>query len=139
MNIEDRRQTLINNKLRVTPQRMAVLESVSELKDHPTAERIIDFIKINHPNIAIGTVYKILETFVNLGIINKVKTDSDYMRYDFVTDKHHHLYCAESDRIEDYFDNELNQVLENYFSDKDIPGFNIKDVKLQIIGNFSKD
>jgi Fur family peroxide stress response transcriptional regulator len=46
------------------------------------------------------------------------------------------LYCAESDRIEDYFDTELNEIIGNYFAKKGIPDFKIEDIKLQIIGKF---
>jgi Fur family peroxide stress response transcriptional regulator len=58
------------------------------------------------------------------------------MRYDAILEKHHHLYCADSDRIEDYYDEELNKVLEKYFIKKNIPGFEIKEIRLQISGKF---
>jgi Fur family transcriptional regulator, peroxide stress response regulator len=127
---------LSENKLKITPQRIVVLEAINKLMNHPTAENIIEFIKTNHPNIATGTVYKALETFVNHGIINKVKTDNDVMRYDAIVAKHHHLYCSESDRIEDFYDNELNELLDNYLNKMKIPNFKIEDIKLQIVGKF---
>ena len=136
MKFKKTRETLIKAGLKVTPQRLVVLEAVTKLGDHPTAERIIDFIKQNHPNIAVGTVYKTLETFVEKEIIEKVKTDKDIMRYDAILEKHHHLYCIKSDRIEDYYDDELNQILKDYFEKKSIKDFKIEDIKLQIIGNF---
>jgi Fur family transcriptional regulator, peroxide stress response regulator len=123
--------------LKVTPQRVAVFDAVINLNNHPTAENVTEFIKVNHPNIATGTVYKTLETLVQCGIIKKVKTDSDVMRYDAIIEKHHHLYCSESDRIEDFYDNELNAILENYLKNKKIPNFNIEDIKLQIVGKFT--
>lgn len=123
--------------LKITPQRIAVLEAMNSLTDHPTAESIIDYIRRNHPNIAVGTVYKTLETFVEKGIIKKVKTERDVMRYDSILEKHHHLYCIESDRIDDYYDPELNDLLEDYFNKKDIPNFKIDDIKLQITGKFT--
>jgi Fur family transcriptional regulator, peroxide stress response regulator len=125
--------------LKITPQRIAVLEAVSELRNHPTAENIIDFIKTNHPNIATGTVYKTLETFVAKGLIKKVKTDRDIMRYDAMTDPHHHLYSSSSDRIEDLIDPELNRMIEEYFIKHKIPNFKIEDIKLQVIGEFLTD
>jgi len=136
MNLKEIRDILIDKGLKVTPQRLAVLEAVFELGNHPTAERVIEFIKKNHPNIAVGTVYKTLETYVEKGIVRKVKTDRDIMRYDAVLDKHHHLYCLESDKIEDYYDEDLNKMIENYFRKKEIKNFKIEDIKLQIIGNF---
>ena len=122
--------------LKITPQRIAVLEAVMELRNHPTADKVIDFIKNNHPNIATGTVYKTLETFVEKGLIKKVKTDRDIMRYDAITDPHHHLYSSASDRIEDFVDPELLKIIEKYFENHKIPNFKIEDIKLQIIGEF---
>ena len=136
MSIYETRDFLKEKNLKITPQRIAVLEAILELGNHPTAENIIESIKMNHPNIAIGTVYKILEIFVDNGIVKKVKTDKDIMRYDAILEKHHHLYCVESDRIEDYYDEELNQILEKHFENKKIKDFKIEDIKLQIIGNF---
>lgn len=130
------RNILIDKGLKVTPQRLAVLEAVIELGNHPSAEKVIEFIKSNHPNIAVGTVYKTLETYVEKGIVKKVKTDRDIMRYDAVLDKHHHLYCLESNKIEDYYDDDLNKIIEDYFKKNEIKNFKIEDVKLQIIGNF---
>ena len=51
---------------------------------------------------------------------------------------HHHLYCSESDRIKDYNDIKLNEMLAKYFEKKGIPDFKIEDIKLQIIGKFIK-
>ncbi len=136
MKREEIRDILVQNGLKVTPQRVAVLEAINTMRTHPTAENLIDLIRENDPNVATGTVYNILETFVEKGIIRKVKTDRDVMRYDAIMDVHHHLYCAESDRIEDYYDEELDRMLEAYFREKKIPGFSIRDVKLQLIGNF---
>jgi Fur family peroxide stress response transcriptional regulator len=135
--MEDIRAILAENGLKVTPQRTAVYEALVRL-NHPTADIIIEQVRLHHPNISPGTVYKTLETFVERHIIKKVKTDSDVMHYDAIREHHHHLYCEESDKIEDYFDDELNEMLEEYFRKKKITGFNVKEVKLQILGNFRK-
>ena len=127
---------LTENGLKVTPQRIAVLEVVLSLENHPDADRVIDYIRINFPHVSIGTVYKTLETFVKKGILKKVKTDNEVMRYDAIPDKHHHLYCAESDRIEDYYDDELIEIIENFLSKKKIPNFKVEDVRVQLIGRF---
>lgn len=136
MEVEEIRSELFAKGLKVTPQRMAILEAILKLKNHPTAENIIDYIRNNHPNIATATVYKVLDALVLNGLISKVKTEKGIMRYDAVLENHHHLYCSDSDRIEDYRDEELNQILEQYFKRKDIPNFKIEDIKLQIIGQF---
>jgi len=138
MKPEEFSNKLIEKGLKVTPQRIAILEAIVKLNNHPTAENIIDYIRKNHPNIATATVYKVLDALVSSGLIKKVKTERDIMRYDAIMESHHHLYCSESDRIEDYNDKELNDLLEKYFEMKGIPDFKIEDIKLQIIGRFTK-
>jgi Fur family peroxide stress response transcriptional regulator len=130
---------LVEKGLKVTPQRIAILEAITLLNNHPTAENIIDYIRKNHPNIATGTVYKVLDVLVSSHLIKRVKTEKDIMRYDAIMESHHHLYCSESDRIEDYNDAELNELLEKYFEGKGISNFKIEDFKLQIVGRFIKN
>lgn len=129
--------TLIKEKdLKVTPQRLAVLEAVYSLKDHPTAEDITASIKEKHPNISVATVYKVLDVFVEKKIIRKVKTENDVMRYDAFMEHHHHLFCDESNRISDYQNEELDTLLQNFFNKQKIKGFEIKDFQLHITGTF---
>jgi len=125
---------LSTNGLKITPQRVAVYEAVKKL-DHPPADDILKAVNRYHPGIAKGTVYNILEVFCKKGILIKVKTEGDKMRYDAITELHHHLYDEGSDKIIDYKDEELNRLLENYFKTKNIPDFNIKEIKLQLTGN----
>jgi len=139
MKITEIRNKLTEKGLKVTPQRIAILEAIINLNNHPTADNIIDYIHNYHPNIATATVYKVLDALVSSDLIKKVKTERDIMRYDAVMESHHHLYCSDSDRIEDFNDNELNELLEKYFETKGIPDFRIEDIKLQIIGKFIKN
>ncbi|KPK87860.1 MAG: hypothetical protein AMS27_01255 [Bacteroides sp. SM23_62_1] len=130
------RNILTCHGLKATPQRIVIYQALTELHNHPTTDDIIDYITTSHPSISPGTVYKTLETFIQKNLIKRVKTDKDIMRYDAVSDPHHHLYCAESDRIEDYYDNKLNRLIEDYFRKNKIPNFRIENIKLQIIGKF---
>jgi len=127
---------LAENNLKVTPQRIAVLEVIMGLENHPSADNIIDYIRLNFPHVPIGTVYKILDAFVGKNIIHRVKTENGILRYDAVKEPHHHLYCKDTERIEDFYDDELNNLLEDYFKKKKIPKFRISDFKLQIKGKF---
>lgn len=134
--MQDIRKLLASKGLKITPQRTAIYEAVCKLNNHPTAENVIGYIKENHPNISVATVYKVLDTLAESNLLKKVKTEKDIMRYDAVMSDHHHLYCAETDRIEDYEDNTLNEMVMNYFKKKKIKNFKIMDVKLQITGKF---
>ena len=129
---------LVETGLKVTPQRIAVMDILLNLNTHPTADTITEYIRLNYPHVPIGTVYKILEVFVKHGLVNRVKTENGIIRYDPVTEKHHHLYYSESEQIDDFYDNDLNQILEEYFRNKMIPNFKIEDIKLQIIGRVTE-
>jgi Fur family transcriptional regulator, peroxide stress response regulator len=131
------REKLQEKGLKVTPQRVAIYEAIVELDNHPTAENVIDYIKKNHPNISVGTVYKVLDSLVENELLKKVKTERDIMRYDAVLSNHHHLYCAETDRIEDYEDEQLNTLINDYFKTNKIKNFKVQDIKLQITGKFN--
>lgn len=131
------RNLLAGKELKITPQRIAVLEALATLNNHPTADGIITFIRKHHPNIASGTIYKTLETFVEKGIVKKVKTEKDVMRYDPILENHHHLYSSDSEHIEDYYDEELDRIIEKHFEKRRIPNFTVKDIKVQIIGKFN--
>jgi Fur family peroxide stress response transcriptional regulator len=136
MNNEIFRNQLSEKGLKVTPQRVAIYEAVFMLKNHPTAENIIDYIKKNHPNISVGTVYKVLDSLVENRLLKKVKNEKDVMRYDSILQQHHHLYCNETERIEDYEDPELDRLITQYFQKKKVKGFRVKDIALQITGEF---
>ena len=133
------REKLQEKGLKVTPQRVAIYEAIVKLKNHPTAENVIEYIKVNHPNIAVGTVYKVLDSLVENELLKKVKTEKDIMRYDAVLSNHHHLYCAETDRIEDYEDEKLNTLINDYFKKNKIKNFKVQDIKLQITGKFNNN
>jgi len=140
MNIkqEDIKHRLAEKGLKVTPQRIFVLDAIQSLGNHPTADLIISHVQKNHPNIASGTVYRVLDVLVENQLIKRVKTERDVMRYDGIMEPHHHLYCAESETIRDYRDEELDGILAEYFERKRIRGFNIEEIKLQIKGKFQK-
>lgn len=127
---------LVEKALKVTPQRIAVLDIIFNLNNHPSADNISEYLRFSYPHVPVGTVYKILDVFVDKGIVSRVKTENGTIRYDPIMEKHHHLYCSQSEQIEDFYDEDLNKLLEDYFRKKQIPNFKIEDVKLQIIGKF---
>jgi len=128
---------LVDKGLRVTPQRIAVLDILLNLDNHPTIEYITEYLRINFPRISDSTVYNILDAFVKNDIVTRVKTENGIIRFDPVTEKHHHLYSSDSEKIEDFFDPELDKLLDDYFRKKRIPDFKIEDIKVHIKGRFT--
>lgn len=138
MNEKEIARRLSEKGLRVTPQRIAILGAVIKLNSHPTAEKVIEYIKKKHPNISVGTVYKVLDSLVENNLLKKVKTERGIMRYDSLMHNHHHLYCVESDRIEDFEDEKLDELIADYLQKKGIKNFNVKNIQLHITGTFKE-
>jgi Fur family peroxide stress response transcriptional regulator len=125
--------------LKITHPRIVIYNALLNLKDHPTAENIYKSIHKQNPSISLGTVYKTLETFCNIGLIAKVKSAEDKVRYDIRTDNHNHLYCTRTDRIIDLYDDELKKVIERFFERNAVNNFKVHDIQLQITGEVLSD
>lgn len=123
--------------LKITPQRAVILQVLIDADIHPSAEMVAEKLKDDYPGISLGTVYSTLETLSRKRIICKVQSEDGKLRFDAKTEMHHHLHEINTGKIEDYFDDDLNNILQQYFTEKAIPGFTIKDIKLHIKGEYS--
>ena len=121
--------------LKATQQRFVIYRELASRKDHPTAEKIHDSIRSANPSLSLGTIYKTLDTFVEVKLACKVLSDKGVYRYDANIDSHNHIYCENTEEILDYKDNELNDLIQKFFSEKNIDNLNIKEIRLQIIAD----
>lgn len=125
--------------MKITPQRIAVLQALMDNRQHPTADDLIKIIRKVHSNISAGTVYHILNTLVSKNVIGKIETADNVVRYDPTMEKHHHLYLNDEHEIVDFFDDELNGIIMDYLlKNKELDNIDIEDVKIQIIGKVRK-
>jgi Fur family peroxide stress response transcriptional regulator len=129
------REKLTKAGLKATHQRIVILESIQKMKNHPTAEYIYEQINPEFPTISLGTLYKNLETFVEKGLVAKVSTKEGQMRYDPRTDSHGHIHCSNTREIIDYYDEELNDLIVQFFKSKRISNLHIKNITLNINAN----
>ncbi len=93
--------TLRDHGLQVTYQRLAIYQALYFTHEHPSAEVIYQQVKKRFPMISLGTVYKTLEKFYEVGLIQKVSPITEVARYDAVTGPHHHMVCLECQSIQD--------------------------------------
>lgn len=89
------------NGLKLTPQRLAILEYLDGNKAHPSAEDIYDVVRKIYPMMSFATVYKTLETLKQKGSIQELTIDSERRRYDPDTTQHHHLICVKCKKVLD--------------------------------------
>jgi Fe2+ or Zn2+ uptake regulation protein len=86
---------------RLTANRQAVLETVGELMDHPTAAQVFDAVHVRRPRMAVGTVYTALHYLVDCGLIAEVRRPDGVVSYDRNTRPHDHAVCRLCGRLVD--------------------------------------
>jgi Fe2+ or Zn2+ uptake regulation protein len=94
-------QQLRDRGIAVTPQRLAVMSSLQNRRDHPTAENIYQEVRRQLPAISFNTVYKTLEILCQRGMVIKVNPLHEVARYDGETGPHAHLICRQCHLIVD--------------------------------------
>ena len=95
---------------RVTSSRRAVLQALLEHGGHPTAEELTEAVQAHHPDVHGSTVYRALETFERLGVIDHVHLGHGPAVYHFVDDSHYHLVCRRCGRVIEVPDRSLDAL-----------------------------
>jgi Fur family peroxide stress response transcriptional regulator len=87
--------------LKLTPQRLAILDYLDGNKEHPSAENIYRAVSKKFPTMSFATVYNTLETLRKKGTVLELLIDAAKKRFDPNTAPHHHLICVKCKRIVD--------------------------------------
>lgn len=85
----------------LTVQRRSVLEELVSRDDHPTVDQIHAAVSQRLPDVSRATVYRVLETLGELGLIRRIEHAGSAVRFDGNTEPHHHFACSLCGRIED--------------------------------------
>lgn len=117
--------------LPVTIQRRAVLEVLLERSDHPTADQIVEAVRERTPPISRRTVYRVLDTLAELGMIRRVHHPGAATRFDAKPERHHHLVCLRCNRIVDWDGPGLERIT---LPEGKPHGFEICDFSVQLMG-----
>ena len=120
--------------LRVTYQRILIFHELFISNEHPTAEMIYEKLKIDHPMLSLGTVYKTLDCFYHSGLIRKLNGNDAIVHYDADLNVHTHLIPKGSNQIIDYHDEELTRLITDYFKGRQIEHYKITDFELNLFG-----
>ena len=84
-----------------TIQRKVILEELSLLKSHPTADELFQIVRIRLPKISLATVYRNLADLAASGRIRKTELPGGKARFETKIEPHFHLRCVHCEAIED--------------------------------------
>jgi len=90
-----------NIGLKLTPQRIAVLEYLENNNEHPSAETVYNNVSKTFTTMSFATVYNTLAALRNRGHLLELTIDADKRRYDPNTEQHNHLICTRCRKIVD--------------------------------------
>ena len=97
----DAAQLLRDNELKVTAQRLAVLDAVSA-RPHATADELAEDVRASIGAVSRQAVFDALGVLSDKGLIRRIQPARSPARYeDRVDDNHHHLVCRRCGRMVD--------------------------------------
>lgn len=99
--VQRRLETYKRLGLKLTPQRLAILEFLEQTREHPSAEDIYNALRDRFPSMSFATVYNTLEVLMEKGLIKELGIDSSKKRFDPFLHPHHHFICRKCGKILD--------------------------------------
>ena len=139
-NQEQFKNLLKQNGLKVTTQRVAILEVLNSRPGiHLTAEEIYDYVRAQYPDIGIATVYRTIQVLSELNLIDKLNLDDGYVRYEIskgssedACHHHHHLICLDCSNVYAFQDDLLETLEERIM---ETMGFEVVDHEVKLYGH----
>ncbi len=130
--LEINHKTLNVGGMRATNQRALLLEVIRRGEGHLDADEIYRQARETQPRISLSTVYRSLQAFKKLGLVEEVHFDETHHHYEVkpVTE-HHHLVCVGCGRVIEFRYPLARYVKRNLVEAKD---FEIISTEIQVMG-----
>lgn len=128
--------TLQQSPYKVTPQRETIVKILVENEDeHLSAEDLYFILKEVNPDIGLATVYRTLDIFYDLKILEKITFGNGiskyHLRQKLETGMHHHLICTKCHNINTVSNPIFNKLIEYVNSEYE---FELQDDTIALYG-----
>jgi len=104
--------SLRDEGLRITPQRIAIVDYLLKTEDHPSAELIHKIVRKRFPMVSLSTVYKTLDLLKEKKLVNEIEVEGE-ARFDAHTNEHINLVCMKCGKIDDVDEESLKEIQVN--------------------------
>ncbi|MDX1967591.1 MAG: Fur family transcriptional regulator [Planctomycetaceae bacterium] len=130
------REFLTTKKMRLTPEREAIVEAVYSTHDHFDAEQWVGSLsRQNGPRsrASRSTIYRTLNLLVEAGLLRKVarSNDREVYEHDYGYPAHDHLICRKCGDMIEFTNEAIAEVLEKIAADH---GFRMAGHRLEVDG-----
>ena len=130
------RRALNSAGLRVTNQRALLLDIIRQGGGHLDAFELYRRARKKQPSLSLSTVYRTLQKFKKLGLVEEVHFDENHNRYEVKPSaEHHHLVCLGCGRVIEFNYPLARQVKRNFPEAKD---FDIIGTEVRMTGYCSR-
>ncbi len=104
-------QYLRENNLKVTQERLALLEEIFSTNEHLDADDLLARMKVKRKKVSRATVYRTLDLLVQCGLVRKSRLGQEHYFYEKVQPgKHHdHMVCTHCGKVMEFWDPEVDQ------------------------------
>ncbi len=123
---------LKNKKIRLSHQRLKVLEYLTTYYNHPTADQIYNGLHDEVPTLSKTTVYNTLNSLIDAGLVKAINIEDNEVRYDINTHNHGHFKCESCKNIYDF-----NIDIDSFKTDQ-LYGFDVHDKNVFFKGTCNK-
>jgi len=122
-----------NRGMRVTPERLALLEEIYRQHGHIDAEQLLDGVREAGHGVSRATVYRTLELLVDCGLVQRQRLGRDRYLYEHVHagQRHDHLACRSCRRVVEFVSPAIQAMLNEICR---AHGFSREERQLQILG-----
>ncbi len=93
-------ENLKQSGLKVTPQRVAIIEYLSEY-GHLSISKMYELVSKKFPSISLATIYKNVNAMIDNGFLKEVKIIGQDSRYELNYGEHSHVVCRECGKVVD--------------------------------------
>ena len=118
--------------MRVTSQRALILGVIRRGLGHLDADEIYRRARKKEPRLSLSTVYRSLQAFKKMGLVEEVHFDESHHHYELKQPpEHHHLVCLGCGRVIEFHHPISRYVMKNVAEAKD---FRVVDTELRMTG-----
>jgi Fur family ferric uptake transcriptional regulator len=106
-------QYLRENNLKVTQERLALLDEIFATDEHLDADDLLARMKTKQRKVSRATVYRTLDLLVQCGLVRKSRLGREHYFYEKMEPGggHHHMVCTATGKIIEFWDADLDERL----------------------------
>lgn len=100
-----------NMGLKVTDQRLAILQCLGRGRAHVTVQEVYEAVRRSHSDIGFATIYRFLRQLTEKGFVTEVRMGGLPTRYELTPRSHHdHLTCTQCGKIVEFENHDIEDL-----------------------------